>query len=165
MSCTRTNGRVDIVGGQLNTLFAMQDAIPVSQCSGYRDAMVGNWYNTPLSDAFFSKANIQTLQNGIRAGVYSMSNGQYLVAEQSCDELKIIMRSIFLQYSKNQAGGLPQQVSRLNQHVLEYAVRQVYGEAQGYMRYKQDASTLVVPLSAPILSYTNDKQLELKHFF
>ena len=165
MSCTRTNGRVDIVGGQLNTLFAMRDAIPVSQCGGYRDAMVGNWYNTPLSDAFFSKANIQTLQNGIRAGVYSMSNGQYLVAEQSCDELKIIMRSVFLQYSKNQAGGLAQQVSRLNHHVLEYAVRQVYGEAQGYMRYKQDASTLVVPLSAPVLSYTNDKQLELKHFF
>ena len=143
----------------------MQDAIPVSQCAGYRDAMTGNWYNTPLSDAFFSKANVQALQNGIRAGVYSMSNGQYLVAEQSCDELKIVMRSIFLQYSKNQAGDLTHQISQLNKLVLEYAVKQVYGEAQGYMRYKQDASTLAVPLSAPVLSYTNDKQLELKHFF
>ena len=53
----------------------------------------------------------------------------------------------------------------LNEFVLNYAVNQVYGEAEGYMKYKRDASTLVIPLSTPILSYSNDKQLELKPWF
>jgi hypothetical protein len=165
MDCTRTNGRVNITGPVTSVLFSMQDRVPVSQCAGYRDAMVGNWYNTRLSDAFFSERNIQVIQNGLRAGVYQMSHGQYTVAEQNCDELKIIMRSVFLQYSKNLPGDIAGQIAVLNAQVLSYAVKQVYGEAQGYMRYKQDVSTLVVPLPAPVLSYTNDKQLELKHFF
>jgi hypothetical protein len=49
--------------------------------------------------------------------------------------------------------------------VLKYTIHQVYGEAEGYMKYKTDASTLVVPLAMPVLSYSNDKQLELKPWF
>jgi hypothetical protein len=75
------------------------------------------------------------------------------------------MRSIFLQYSQNLPSNIPQQISTLNQYVLDYCVKFVYGEAQGYMKYKFDASTLVVPIALPILSKTNDKQLLLKNFF
>jgi hypothetical protein len=108
---------------------------------------------------------MKIVQNGIRAGVYNKSNGHYVIGEQNCDELQIIMRSIFLQFSKNLAIDIPGQIQKLNDLVLNYAVNQVYGEAEGYMKYKRDASTLVVPLSTPILSYSNDKQLELKHWF
>lgn len=127
--------------------------------------MQGNWYNTVLSDAFFSKENIQLLQNGIRAGVHQMSNGQYTVGEQNCDQLMMIMRSTFLQSSLNQPGNITAQIERLNTLVLDYAVPQVYGEAQGYLKYKYDVSNLVVPISTPIMSSTGDKQLELKPFF
>ena len=75
------------------------------------------------------------------------------------------MRSVFLQYSKNVAQDIQGQIRVLNEFVLNYAVNQVYGEAEGYMKYKRDASTLVIPLSTPILSYSNDKQLELKPWF
>jgi hypothetical protein len=143
----------------------MSDRIPVNQCSSFREAMVGNWNDTALSVAFFSGQNIKILQNGIRAGVYNKSNGQYVIGEQNCDELKIIMRSVFLQYSKNLSVDIPGQIEKLNKYVLIYAVNQVYGEADGYMKYKRDASTLVVPLSTPILTYSSDKQLELKPWF
>ena len=53
-----------------------------------------------LSDTFFSSQNIQLLQNSIRAGVYNMSNGKFTIGPQDCDTLKIIMRSIFLQYAQ-----------------------------------------------------------------
>ena len=105
------------------------------------------------------------IQNGIRAGVYNKSNGQYVVGEQNCDELKIVMRSTFLQYSQNLPDNIPQQISALNQYVLDYCIKYVYGEAQGYMKYKFDASTLVVPIALSIMSKTNDKQLFLKNFF
>ena len=139
--------------------------MPVSQCSSFREAVTGNWYETALSDTFFSAANIRIIQNGIRAGVFNLSNGQYSIGDQNCDELKIIMRSVFLQYSHNRATQIKEQVGALNQIVLDYAIKQVYGEAQGYMKYKRDASTLVVPIAPPIMSKTNDKQLFLKNFF
>ncbi len=165
MDCTSSNGRVDILGPSIEQRFSMSDRIPVSQCTSFRDAMKGNWNNTALSDTFFSAENIQIIQNGIRAGVYNKSNKQYVVGEQNCDELKIVMRSIFLQYSQNLPSNIPQQVATLNKLVLDYCVKSVYGEAQGYMKYRFDASTLVVPIALPIMSKTNDKQLILKKWF
>ena len=153
------NGRVDIMGPNTTAVFSLSDRIPVSQMSSYRDAMTGNWNNTPLSNAFFSRENIQALQNGIRAGVYNRSNQQYLIGNQNSDELKIIMRSIFLQNAMNNPDNIAGQINTLNKLVLDYAVHQVYGEAEGYMKYKRDASTLVTPIEPPVMSKCNDKQL------
>jgi hypothetical protein len=162
-----SNGRVDIQGPNIDIRFALSDRVPTSSgnITAFNDAMTGNWYNTILSDAFFSAKNIQMIQNGIRVGVYLRSNNQYIIGEQNNDELKIIMRSIFLQYAKNQPTAIPGQISELNRQVLEYCIPHVYVEADGYMKYKYDVSTLVVPIARPILSYTNDKQLELKPWF
>jgi len=165
MNCNSSNGRVDILGPNTSSVFALSDRIPVTKGDSFRDAMTGNWYDTALSNAFFSGQNIQILQNGLRKGVYKLSNDQYLVDEQSSDELKIIMRSVFLQNSRNLANNIPQQINVLNNIVLDYAVKQVYSACEGYMKYKRDASTLVVPIDAPILSRTNDKQLLLKKWF
>ena len=160
-----SNVRVNILGPNIEARFALSDRIPINECSSFRDAMTGNWNDTPLSVTYFSAKNIKMLQNGIRAGVYNKSNGHYVIGEQNCDELKIIMRSVFLQHSKNLAIDIPGQIKTLNELVLNYAVNQVYGEAEGYMKYKRDASTLVIPMSHPVLSYSNDKQLELKPWF
>ena len=94
-----------------------------------------------------------------------MSNQQYLIAPQDCDSLKIIMRSVFLQHSLNKPNEYQSQIVELNKIVLDYCVKQVYSEAQGYVKYIDDASTLVVPIAHPVLSSTNDKQLELKPWF
>ena len=165
MNCSSTNGRVNILGPNTDIRFSMSDKIPIDQATSFRDAMTGNWNNTILSDAFFSAQNIKIIQNAIRVGVYKRSNGNYIIGEQNYDELKIIMRSIFLQHSKNLAINIREQIETLNKLVLDYSINQVYGEAEGYMKYKRDASTLVVPIAMPILSYSNDKQLELKKWF
>ena len=127
--------------------------------------MTGTWEDTLLSRAFFSGANIQALQNGIRAGVYNNSKGQYIIGEQSSDELKIIMRSIFLQNSKNLPSNITQQITTLNNIVLDYAVRQVYREAEGYMKYQHDVSTMYEPIARPVRSSIKGKQLIFKTGF
>lgn len=165
-----SNGRVDIMKqyAEPNTknLFAMYDKIPSSQQNtNYREPTMGLWDETILSKLFFSKQNISILQNGIRAGVYNKSNGQYVIGVQDLDALKIIMRSIFLQFSANQLTHITEQISELNTVVLNYAVHQVYGEAQGYIKYLYDASNMYTPLAPPVMSSINDKQLELKSFF
>jgi hypothetical protein len=159
------NGRVDIKSPNTSTLFQMYDKIPANQCATFRNATEGLWTSNSLSDAFFSEQNIQIIQNGIRAGVYNRSNSQYVIGPQDCDSLKIVMRSVFLQYSANQPNNISQQIAQLNNTVLEYCIQQVYSEAQGYMKYINDASTLVVPISHPVMANDNDRQLELKPWF
>ena len=163
-----SNGRVDIIHKQpdLCNLFALYDKIPANQCSTFREPTLGLWNETQLSAAFFSNKNIQIIQNGIRAGVFTRSNGQYTVGEQDCDSLKIIMRSIFLQNAANQDRDIPGQIQELNKMVLDYCIYQVYGEAQGYMKYLRDVSTLAVPLASPIQASQFDrKDFKLKPWF
>jgi hypothetical protein len=159
------NGRVNIKTPNTSTLFQMYDKIPANQCVTFRNATEGLWNSSSLSNAFFSQQNIQIIQNAIRAGVYNKSNGQYTIGPQDCDSLKIVMRSVFLQNSANQPNNITQQISQLNKIVLDYCIQQVYGEAQGYMKYIDDASTLVVPISHPVMADDNDRQLELKPWF
>lgn len=153
------NGRVSQVpaGPDLSKLFAMRDPMPAKQCASLREPTLGQWTDTPLSRAFFSAANIQLLQNGLRAGVYRMSNGQYTVGPQDCDSLKIIMRSVFLSHAVNLPTDITQQIRQLNQVVLDDCVPRVYKEAQSYIKYLRDISTLPVPLSTPVLESQRDK--------
>jgi hypothetical protein len=159
------NGRVDIKTPNTSKLFQMYDKIPANQCTTFRSATEGLWDSTTLSQVFFSEQNIQIIQNGIRAGVYKRSNGQYTIGPQDCHSLKIIMRSVFLQYSANQPNNITEQIAELNKIVLEYCIQQVYSEAQGYMIYVNDVSTLVVPIERPVMTSNNDRQLELKSWF
>jgi len=161
----KNNGRVDIKTPNTSALFQMYDKIEANQCVTLRNPTEGLWNDTPLSNAFFSRENIQIIQNGIRAGIYHKSNGQYIIGNQDCDSLKIIMRSVFLQHAANQPNNLQKQIEELNKIVLNYCIQQVYGEAQGYMKYVSDVSTLVVPIAHPVMANNNDRQLELKSWF
>ena len=152
------NGRVDIKSPNTSALFQMYDKIPANQCVTFRNATEGLWTDTPLSQAFFSEQNIQIIQNGIRAGIYKISNGQYVIGPQDCDSLKIIMRSVYLQHAANQPTNIPNQISELNKIVLNYCIQQVYREAQGYIQYINDASTLVVPIAHPVMASQNARQ-------
>jgi len=158
------NGRVDILNSSPNQ-FSLADKIPINDTSSFYDALNGNWQVSPLSLAFFSKENMQIIQNGIRAGVYLKSNKKYVIGQQDPDTLKIIMRSVFLQHSANLPNNTTQQINDLNQIVLDYCIKQVLGEAEGYMKYKYDVSTLVQPIDHPIKPDYNTKTLELKPWF
>ena len=165
MNTLNNNGRVDIKSPNTSNLFQLYDKIPANQCATYRNPLEGQWEDSPLSKAYFSSENLKIIQNGIRAGVYKKSNGQYLIDEQDCDTLKVVMRSIFLQYSVNQPDNIREQIHELNQLVLNYCVPQVYSEAKGYMIYLNDVSTIAVPIAHPQNVKNDDKELVLKPWF
>jgi len=162
----KSNGRIDILGPNIEQQFAMYDKIPnSSKSTSFHDAMIGNWENTALSDAFFSAGNMDIVQNAMRNGVYSMSNGAYLIGPQDFDNLKMIMRSVFLQSAMNLATDIPGQIAALNKIVIDMFVPKLYNEARAYIQYKRDASTMYKPIDRPIYSAENDKTLELKPWF
>lgn len=158
------NGRVNILGYNPFARFEMHDKIPNQRFSSYSAALTGNWLDTNLSNAFFSAENMNILQNGIKAGVYKRSRGRFEIADQDEDTLKIIMRSTFLQHATNLPTNIPGQITALNKIVLDYSVPQVFSEAQAYVKYKNDVSTLVVPVQRPISTYQG-QTLEFKRWF
>lgn len=161
------NGRVNLLDQpSTDVMFKMQEKIALNnKPTEYREALSGIWENNLLGNTFFSQANIQIIQNGIRAGVYTMSNNQFVIAPQNIDTLKIIMRSIYLQYAEHYPDKIREQVERLNKLVLDYAVPTVYKETIGYLKYCEDQSTLVTPLEIPRHHDRQYKQLELKPWF
>ena len=171
MNCQKTNGRGDLISPDTSKLFSMFDSIPVAgKPTSYRSAMVGNWYDTDLSNSFFCSKNIERLQDDLKKGVYEASNGQYVIDRQNNDELKIVMRGIFLIYARNLPNGVQKQIETLNNKVLDYCVPQVLGEAQGYVQYTVDASTMYSGGSAlippPAMTTDPDRTaLEFKSWF
>lgn len=116
----------------------------------YKDnAVINIQSKTPLSQIFFSEENIDHLQNQIRYKLYNYSKGRYTISRQSDTELKIIMRSYYLQYAKNKECDLRSQIIELNELVIQYCVPYIYDQIQQYNSYVQDVETLPLPLEHP----------------
>lgn len=158
------NGRIDINNYEGGTPFFLKEKIRNDDKTNYANAIKYTLHETKLSQTFFTKENIQILQNGIRSGVHKMSNSHYIIDEQDEDTLKIIMRSIYLQNAKHKDDYIKEQISDLNKLVLDYCIPRVFNEVKGYMRFKEDTSTLAMPMDRPIQHY-NDKSLKLNNFF
>ena len=159
------NGRVNLLNHVNNAVFQLYDKIPIDEkTTSYRNALTGNLEANQLSKTFFSAGNILILQHGLMAGAYKSSGGRFRIGYQNEDTLKIIMRSIFLQHASNLSTNITQQVEALNNLVLDYAIPQICSEAEGYIKFKNDVSTLPVPLQRASSTYSNNI-LELKKFF
>ena len=159
------NGRIDLINsGNSGTPFFLQDKIKVEDKTNYYNTIKYTLQPTNLSKLYFSYENRNIIQNGIKAGVYKISNNKYIIDKQDNDVFNSIMSAIFLQYSLHQENDVTQQISDLNKMVIDYCVPKIYGEIKGYIQYKYDASNLVVPLINPISTY-NSKELVLNNFF
>lgn len=160
MNYSHTNNLSSMYNGRVNVIKEPED--PYARIKMFekislrnrpvnmQDSLEGIWESNVLSQVYFSAENVQIIQNGIRAGVYRMSDGKYVIPPQNIDALKIIMRSMYLQYAKHYRDNITEQVRILNQYVLDYCIPFVYNEAVSYVKYLQDQSTLVVPLEREI---------------
>ena len=156
------NGRINLMHS--GTPLFLQDQIKLDDKTNYYNTIKYSLEPSILSKTFLSYENRIIIQNGIKAGVYKLSNDQYIIDKQDDDVLNSIMTGIYLQYALNQCDNIKKQVEDLNKIVIDYCVPKVFGEVKGYMQYKFDASTLVVPLMNPVSTY-NSKELVLNNFF
>jgi len=165
----RYNGRVNLMDlPDKDTRFKMYEKIAIkNKSTEYRYPVTGILEDNMLEKVFFSSGNIQILQNGLRAGVYYMSKDKKIILPpQNIDNLKIIMRSMYLQYAEHREDiSVTSQVETLNKIVLDYVVPTLYNETIGYMKYLEDQSTLVRPFAMPTTVDRDYKQLELKPWF
>jgi hypothetical protein len=160
-----SNGKVNIMGPNTSTLFSMMDKIPINTNTNYQNVLAGSLQRSELSDSYFSKQNIQYIQNGIRSGVYTKSQKRIAVDEQPEDQIVTVMRSMYLQYSKNLDSNIAYQINELNNLVLQFCINNVFNEAVAYLKYREDASTMHIPMTHPIYSNKTNKVLEQKPWF
>lgn len=128
------------------------------------DALRGNWEKNAVSDAFFTRENVRRIQEALKKGVYEASgNKKYQISEQSVDEITMIMRAMYLQYSRNTPYNIEGQVKELNDMVVKWSVPRILSEVEAHFHYLKDISTLPVPLPQPIhLSSAGTKSLPFK---
>lgn len=100
-----------------------------------------------LNKIFFSRDNVDLIHRSIINQVANKTG--FKIAKQSETELQIIMRSIFLQYSKNNPCNIKEQVIELNRKVLDYSVNRIITEISQYLEYKDTVNKLPMPLSHP----------------
>ena len=128
------------------------------------DMLRGNWEHTALSNAFFTRTNAERLQQEIKKEIYRMSGPKkYAIDDQDVDELKMIMRAMYLQYAKNSPFNIDGQIAELNKMVIDWAAPRIMSEIDQYAYYLKDISTLPVPLTHPTnLSSAGTKSLPFK---
>jgi hypothetical protein len=130
------------------------------------DMLRGNWDKNPIASLFFTAKNVRTIQDTIRHQVLVRSGPKrYQIDDQDVDELKMIMRGIYLQYSKNNAFDVTGQVRDLNNIVIEWCVPRILSEIDHYHYYLQDISHMPIPLTQPMsMSSAGTRSLPLQPF-
>jgi hypothetical protein len=113
-----------------------------------------------INDIFFSDMNTKVIQDTIRYKV-NIETGE-VIARQSDNEIYIIMRSIMLQFANFRTGidNIVDEVRRLNEKVIEYAVDNVSSNVKQHKGYVDKLSKLPVPMDMPVyhnkINYTYD---------
>lgn len=121
--------------------------------------------NSILSKTFFSKKNMDIIQNKLKWLVYEHSNKQYIIGKQDENELLIIMRSIYLEYSKNLPVSIKEQIGFLNEKVYEDIFPKLYSNVKQYINYLADVSNPYKIMNRPeYINQSGTKSYDLSRF-
>jgi len=121
--------------------------------------------DSKLSRTYFSSENISNLQDNIRYMVWLNTNKEHIIAKQNDYELTIIMRSVYLQNALNQEDNIQEQISMLNNIVLDYCVKQITSQVLQFINYQKEINSnrYIMPHSMNTNS-SGEKTLEMKFF-
>ena len=145
------NGRVvDLKGKQFKPpqLFENTNGEKIEQ-NFEKTMMTGIYEPTILNKLYFSKENLNIIQDQLRHNVYLKSDNKYIIDRQSDVDLQIIMRSMFLQHSPNLKDNITKQIQYLNQLVINWATPKIISEVEQYNGYVNEVEYMPIPIELP----------------
>ena len=104
--------------------------------------------STPLSDAYFSSLNENSIQEQIRYSVF-IKTGK-TIGKQDATQLQLIMRSIFLQHCKNLQTDFLKQIRELNKIVIDYCVEKIVIQVIQQENYLRDVEMGPQPIERSV---------------
>lgn len=113
-----------------------------------RNVIKGDHCDNLLNQTFFSKGNINIIQNELRYRV-NKEMGQ-IIGPQSETELIIVMRAIFFQNAKNLDTNIPEQISELNSIVIQSILPKILSNIKQYQEYLKNKGQIPLPMDRSI---------------
>jgi hypothetical protein len=120
--------------------------------------------NTDLNTAFFSEQNVDRLQLQIQGAVFAMVGAR--IDRQSDPDLKLVMRSYYLQYARNDPTQVSKELEELNERVVNFCANRIAVEVEAYRYYRKDILDFPAPIEHPLdVKIYGTRTGELKSFF
>lgn len=154
------SGRVNISDYSGGVPYDLHQNLGVNQNAGFNDALKNIHNDNHVSRLFFSRVNIDFVQQKIIDEVYKASRDEYKIAKQSEEALEIVMRAMYLQHSRNLPCKIKEQVKELNKHVLDFCVPNIMTNIKQYIGYIRDVNAPRAVMENPIDTSTRGSQLE-----
>lgn len=114
------------------------------------ESLYGIQETSKLNQLFFSKKNMDIIQNNIRYTVYNKTNKKHIIDKQSDIELQIIMRSMYLQHSPNLEYNYKEQLEYLNKLVSDWCVEKIIPQLEQYIGYLKEVEYMPMPIDLPV---------------
>lgn len=122
-------------------------------CGGNSSLAIGGLQmdNTPVSDLYFSKENMQRLQKQIKKEILRESNGKFnLINDQDEMDLLIAMRAVYLDNSRNLPTHVVSQVKELNRITIDYIVPDMMTNIKQQSKYLKDINGPIPTMDRPL---------------
>ncbi len=130
-------------------LFVNDPSSKIIQNNFQEELLYGIQETSQLNQLFFSRKNLDLIQDMIRYRVYIKSNQKYTIGRQSNTEVQIVMRSIYLQQSTNLPTNIKEQIRYLNNLVADWCVEKIIPEVEQHIGYIRDISYYPNPIDLP----------------
>ena len=112
-----------------------------------RDMLSCHHTTSAISDTFFSKPNIQIVQNAVRAQVFEKTKAT--ISEQDKTQVLLVMRNIYFRFCKHLPHNVKDQINDMNKRVVAYLVPLILSEMKQYTTYVQDSFSTLRPQNYP----------------
>lgn len=117
----------------------------------YREQKNNNCNN--LKEKFFSKNNIDIIQNKLINEIKKQSKGKYIIGYQKNEHLIQIMEDIFKTYYGDN-------INDLNDKVVIFCTPYIFNQIASHLKWQSDSNTPLIPLPLPeTTSITGKKSL------
>lgn len=103
---------------------------------------------TDVSRQFFSNSNIDSIQRAIQLNVYKQSSHRHKIARQDDAQLQLIMQSLYARFASNGDTNPGNELSFMNNKVVEECTRIILPRVEQYVGYLRDAAR-----DLPVLPY------------
>ena len=143
------NGRVTLTNENIKDMKMFDNENKINN-NFQVEALYGIQETSTLYHLFFSKKNMDIIQNMIRYKVYIKTENKHIIDKQSDIELEIVMRSIYLQHSPNLPNKIKEQIQYLNKLVSDWCSEQIIPEVSQYFGYMKELEYMPVPIDLPL---------------
>ena len=103
-----------------------------------------------LSKHYFSKCNLDHVQQLLILNVSNISNNQYKIGRQSDRELLLVMRHIYLNDATNKNNNIIFEVNRLNNIVINKIMPKLISNIEQHANYIHDINSPIRLMEPPV---------------